>query len=271
MTISLVTQRVIYETTDISVAVGDYRVGTYALNYTEGNKIYIAANCPFNNIWMELSTPATSGSGAPIIEVWFNGSWYDVVDIIDQTDGMTESGRISWSLHIDGGWNSEQESKTVGLSSFQIYNRYWLRIGWPSDFTAGIAYIGQKFSNDTALSSIYPDLMQPQILSGFKAGKTHWKEQHFMASEAIVKDIRKRNFAVDRGQIMDWSVFENAACHKVAEIVYQALGTPYREHVAEAKRRFNEEMASRMYTIDVNKNGHVEVDEITRKSGFMTR
>ncbi len=40
---------------------------------------------------------------------------------------------------------------------------------------------------------------------------------------------------------------------------------------AEAKRRFNEEMASRMYTIDVNKNGHVEVDEITRKSGFMTR
>lgn len=271
MTVSLITQRVIYETTDISVAVGDYRVGAYALNYAEPNKIYIAANCPFNNLWMELSTVATGDAGLPIIEVWFNGSWYDVVDIIDQTEGMTKSGRISWSLHIDGGWNSEQESKTVGLSSFQIYNRYWLRIGWPSPFTAGVAYIGQKFSDDTVLSSIYPDLMQPQILSGFKAAKTNWNEQHFMASEAIIKDLRKRNFAVDRGQIMDWSVFEDAACHKVAEIVYQAFGTPYREHVAEAKRRYQEEMASRIYAIDVNQNGHVEVGEITRKSGFMTR
>jgi hypothetical protein len=271
MTVSLITQRVIYETTDISVAVGDYRVGTFALNYAEGSKIYIAANCPFNNIWMELSTPATGGAFTPIIEVWFNGSWYDVVDIIDQTNGMTRSGRISWALHIDGGWNSEQKSETIGLSSFQIYNRYWLRIGWRSSFTAGVSYIGQKFSDDTVLSSIYPDLMQPQILSGFKAGKTNWNEQHFMASEAIVKDIRRRNFAIDRGQIMDWSVFEDAACHKVAEIVYQAFGTPYREHVAEAKRRYQEEMASRMYAIDMNKNGHVEVAEITRKSGFMTR
>lgn len=271
MTVSLITQRVIYETTDISVAVGDYRVGTYALNYAEGNKIYIASNTPFNNLWMELSTPATGSAFEPVIEVWFNGTWYDVVDIIDQTNGMTKSGRISWSLHIDGGWNSEQESKTVGLSSFQIYNRYWMRIGWNTSFVAGVSYIGQKFSDDTVLASLYPDLMQVPILSGFKTGKTNWNEQHFMASEAIIKDLRKRNFALDRGQIMDWSVFEDAACHKVAEIVYQAFGTPYREHVIEAKKRYQEEFASRMMAIDVNQNGHVEVDEITRKSGFMTR
>jgi hypothetical protein len=271
MTVSLITQRVIYDTDDISVAVGDYRVGTYALNYQQDKKLYIAGNCPFNNLWFELSTISASDAGIPIIEVWYNGSWYDVVDIIDQTQGMTKSGRISWSLHIDAGWNSEQKSETVGLSSFQIYNRYWLRIGWPSDFLAGVSYIGQKFSDDTVLSSIYPDLLQSQILSGFKAGKTNWNEQHFLASEAIVKDLRKRNFAVDRGQIMDWSIFEDAACHKVAEIVYQAFGTPYREHVNEAKRRYQEEMSVRMYALDVNQNGHVEVNEITRKSGYMTR
>jgi hypothetical protein len=271
MTVSLITQRVIFDSEDISVSVGDYRVGTYALNYLEGKKLYVAANCPFNNLWFEMSITSPTSAGIPNIEVWFNGSWYDVVDIIDQTNGMTKSGRISWSLHIDSGWNSEQESKTVGLSSFQIYNRYWMRISWPEDFTAGVAYIGQKFSDDTIMASLYPDLMQPTILNGFKTGKTTWDEQHFMAAEAIVKDLRKRNIAIDRGQIMDWSVFEDASAHKVAEMVYQAFGSPYREHVIESKKRFQEEMASRVYAIDVNKNGHVEVDEITRKSGFMTR
>lgn len=271
MTVSLITQRVIYDNTDISVAVGDYRVGTYSLAYTPGSHIYIAANCPFNNIWLELSTATVTPSGQPMIEVWYNGAWYDVVDIIDQTNEMTKSGRISWSLHIDGGWNSEQKSADVGLSSFQIYNRYWMRLSWPDSFTAGVAYIGQKFSDDTLMAAMYPDLMQPTILSGYKTGKTSWDEQHFMAAEAIIKDLRKRNIAIDRGQIMDWSVFEDAAAHKVAEIVYQAFGAPYREHVAEAKRRYQEELSSRVFAIDTNQNGHVEVDEITRKSGFMTR
>lgn len=271
MTVSLITQRVIHDTTDISVAVGDFRVGTYALNYTSGNYIYIAANCPFNNLWIEFSTPSVDASGQPIIEVWFNGSWYDVVDLIDQTDEMRQSGRISWNLHIDGGWNSEQKSETVGLSSFQIYNRYWMRLSWPNNFTAGVAYIGQKFSDDTIMSSMYPDLMQSTILAGFKTGKTTWDEQHFMAADSIVKDLRRRNLVIDRGQIIDWSVFEDASAHKVAEIVYQAFGSPYREHVLEAKRRYQEEMSARVYAIDVNCNGHVETGEITRKSGYMTR
>jgi hypothetical protein len=271
MTVSLITQRVIYETTDISVAVGDFRVGTYSLNYSPGAYLYIAANCPFNNLWFQFTTPASGGASTPTIEVWFNGTWYDVVDIIDQTNEMTKSGRISWSLHIDGGWNSEQKSADVGLSSFQIYNRYWLRLSWGNSFTAGVGYIGQKFSDDTIMAAMYPDLMQPTILSGYKTGKTSWDEQHFMAAEAIIKDLRKRNIAIDRGQIMDWSVFEDAAAHKVAEIVYQAFGAPYKEHVAEAKRRYQNEFSSRVFAIDTNQNGHVEVDEITRKSGFMTR
>lgn len=270
MTISLQDQRVIYENVDISTAVNDYRAGTYALNYSNPNYLYIAANCPFNNLWIELSTPAVD-AGKPVIEVWYNGVWSEVVDITDQTNGLTKSGRISWALHIDNGWDEEQKSEDVGLLSFQIYNKYWMRIKWPSDFTAGVAYIGQKFSDDNLMSSMYPDLMQSPILSGFKAGKTTWDEQHFMASEAIVKEIKRRNFADHAGQIMDWTVFEEAGAHKVAEIVYQAFGAPYRDHAIEAKKRFQNEINSRFMVLDVDKNGHIEPSEITRKSGFMTR
>lgn len=271
MTIGLQDQRVIYEGTDISVAVNDYRAGTYALPYSPGEYIYIAANCPFNNLWIELSTAASGAAGLPMIEVWYNESWSQVVDVIDQTNQMQKSGRISWALHIDSGWNSEQKSADVGLSSFQIYNKYWLRLSWPSAFTAGIAYLGQKFSDDTLMASMYPDLMQSTILAGFKAGKTTWDEQHFMASETIIKEIKRRNFADHGGQVMDWTVFEEAGAHKVAEMIYQAFGTPYRDHAIEAKKRFQEEMGSRFMVLDVNQNGHIEPAEITRRSGFMTR
>jgi hypothetical protein len=271
MTTSLITQRVLFNLTDISVAVSDYRVGTYSISYTAGNYLYIGSSCPFNNTWIEMSVVSATSAGAPVVQVWWNGTWSNVVDIIDQTNGMTVNGRISWALDIEKGWNCEQKSVDVGLTGTSIYNRFWARISWPNTFTAGVGYIGQKFSGDGALAASYPDLMQSAILSGYKAGKTNWDEQHFMAAEAIVKEVRKRNFALHRGQLMDWTVFEDAACHKVAEIVYQAFGAPYQDHVAKANKRYNDEMNTRFMVVDVNENGHVEQDEITRKSGYLTR
>lgn len=272
MSVSLITQRVFHETTDISVAVADFRVGTYALSYTAGEHVYIGSNSPFNNIWIELSTVvAGPGAGGPTVEVWYNSSWSSVVDIIDQTEGLTKSGRVSWALDIDKGWNAEQKSVDVGLTGTNVYNRYWLRLSWAGNFTAGLAYLGQKFSSDTVMASLYPDLMQSQILSGFKTGKTSWDEQHFMASDAIIKEIRRRNYIVAQGQLLDWTVFEDAACHKVAQIVYQAFGAPYVDHVNNATKRYNDELNSKCFVIDSNMNGHAEIIEQRDRQGWLTR
>lgn len=271
MTVSLVTQRVLHQTTDISVAVSDFRVGTYAMSYVAGQYLYVGSCSPFNNLWLDMTTVSVSNAGTPTIQVWYNGSWVNVVDIIDQTSGMTASGRVSWSLDIDGGWNCEQKSETVGLTGTQIYNRYWLRFSWANNFTCGLGYVGQKFSTDSIMASLYPDLMQADILNGFKTGKTNWDEQHFMASEAIVKEIRKRNVALFGQQLMDWSVFEDAGCHKVAEIAYQAFGAPYADHAKNSQKRFLEELNQKFFVADVNKNGHLEPQEHTKQSGYMTR
>jgi hypothetical protein len=271
MTVSLVTQRVIHNTTDISVSVSDSKVNTYAMTYTPGQYFYIGSSCPFNNIWLELSTPSVSTAGAVVVEVWNGTAWVATVDVIDQTTNMRNSGRISWTLEINTGWPLEQYSTTVGLSGTSIYNRYWLRMSWPIAFTTSISYVGQKFSSDSLMSSIYPDLMKTAILSGFQTGKTNWDDQHFMASEAIIKEIRKRNIALDRGQMMDWSVFEDAGCHRVAEIAYQAFGAPYVEHANRSRKRYNEELNTRFMVIDSNADGHLTEDEALNKSGWMTR
>ena len=271
MTTSLVTQRVLHQTTDISVAVGDFRSGVYAMTYVSGQYVYIGTSCPMNNISIDMTVVSAVTPNAPVIEVWWGAAWVAVVDLIDQTSAMTVSGRLSWALDLFKGWDYEQLSTTVGLSGTAIYNRYWMRLSWPNNFTATLGFIGQKFSDDVSMASLYPDLMQSNILTGFKAGKTTWNDQHFMAAEAIIKDLRRRNIILKRGQVMDWTVFEDAACHKVAEIVYQAFGAPYKEHVIAAKQRYETEMNTRVFVVDITLDGHLDEKEKINTSGWMVR
>lgn len=271
MTVSLISQRVFHGTADISVAVSDFRAGTYALTYTAGQYIYIGTSTPFTNLWIDMSTVAGSSAGAPTIQMWWGSAWTGAVDIIDQTSGMTANGRISWATDRLKGWNFEQESTTVGLTGTAVYNRYWMRISWGSNFTAGVAFIGQKFSSDTILQSMYPDLLQSTLLDGFKSGKTDWNEQHFMAAEAIIRDLRKRSFIKNRGQILDWSVFEEASAHKVAEIAYGAFGTAYKDHVEISRKRYEAEMSSRLLVIDETMDGHVDYQETIASQGWINR
>lgn len=272
MATSLITQRVFFNSTDISIATSDFRVGTYAMTYTTSDYLYIGSSTPLNNIWMEMSTPAGADIGAPVVQVWYARQWVNVVDVIDQTVGMTVSNRISWALKWDKGWDLELRSSDVtGLETTEVYNRYWLRISWAAGFTAGLGYIGQKFSSDASLQASYPDLLQSSILTGYKAGKTDWNEQHFMAGEAIVKELRKRNIVKDKGQIFDWSLFEEASTHKVANIVYTAFGTAYRDHAIEADKKYMAELNRRVMGIDENMDGKSEFPEASLTQGWMTR
>ena len=271
MTTSLITQRVLHQGTDLSIALGDYRSGAYAMTYVAGQKVYVGTSAPMNSLWIDLSTVAVIATGAPVVEVWFNQAWVTAVDIIDETTAMTVSGRISWTLDLFSGWDYEQLSTSVGLANTSIFNRYWLRLSWPNNFAATMGFLGQKFSGDLSFASTYPDLMQSAILTGFKAGKTNWNEQHFMAAEAIIKDLRRRNIILKRGQVMDWTVFEDAACHKVAEIVYQAFGAPYKEHVIAAKQRYETEMNTRVFVVDITLDGHLDEKEKINTSGWMVR
>lgn len=271
MSNSLHSQRVFHGSLDVSVAVSSHRSLSYSMTYTAGQYMYIGTASPFNNIWFEMSAYASSSAGTPTVQIWFNSQWTDAVDVIDQTSGMTASGRVSWNVDRLKGWQNEQDSATIGLSNGSIYNFYWIRLSWSLSFTATIGYMGQKFSTDTALASYYPDLMQASILDGFKSGKTNWDDQHFMVGDIIVRDLKRRNMIKYFGQMLDWSVFEEAGCHKCAEIVYQSFGTPYVEHAARARKRYEEEISSKALNIDENRDGFLSPSEKASRQGWLER
>lgn len=266
-------QRVMYNTLDVSAKVNDFRSSAQAMAYTTGSYLYIGAILPFNNLWFEMGV-ANTNAATVTVEIWYANAWVSAIDVIDQTVGLTATGRLMWNTDRLKGWDIEQSTEDVtGLTSFNIYNRYWVRLSWSANFsgTSSVKYIGQKFSTDDILYSFYPDLNNTTTLTSFESGKTTWDEQHYMAAEHIVRDLKKQNIIKSRGQIMDWSMFEAASCHKIAEIVYTAFGRPYFEQLAEAKKAYKDAMNLQFFDVDLNANGSLDPVERRDSTHFVRR
>ncbi len=266
-------QRVIYNSIDISPKVNDFRAGTQAFAYLSGGYLYIGSIAPFNNLWFEFGTLNTNAV-TPTVQMWSANAWADAVDVIDDTASATQTGRITWATDKSKSWDFEQTTEDVtGLSAMKIYWRYWLRISWSGSFSVGttLKFIGQKFATDDILYSFYPDLSLSDIKTGFETGKTGWDEQHYMAAEHIIRDLKKRGIIKSKSQIMDWQLLQDAACHKVAEIVYQAFGSPYSGQLTMARAAYNEALDLKYFNTDMNADGRLDPGERQITTTFGTR
>lgn len=268
-------QRALHGIIDISVVTNDYRTGSYVFPYQAGQYLYLASIVPFNNVWIELGVPNTEDV-VVTPQMWWGGGdgWVNAVDVIDGTNGLKQSGRLQWNTDIDKGWQQEYRSYDIpGLTSTKIYSMYWMRFSWDLDLDplTEVKYIGQKFSSDTVLRSFYPDLLLARTMGAFQTGKTTWEEQHYMAAEHIVRDLRKKDIIKARGQLLDHGLFVDASCHKVAELAYSAFGIPYYEHVKSARALYSEAVNLKFYNTDKNADGRLDPVERNFKVDFMTR
>lgn len=258
---------------DLSRYVNDYRVGSSVLAYAVGDYLYIGTILPMNHLYFDMKVPNTVTAKVSV-EIWWAGAWQAAVDIDDNTNGLKANGKIFFNAQFNRSWDSEQEcSRVTGLEAQEIYNMYWTRVSWDATLNplTEINYIGQKFSDDTIMFSYFPDLAQPEMLEAFKAGKVSWDEQHFMASEFVVKDLLKRDILKSRTQILDPYDFKDAACFKAAEYIYFGMGKPYLEIMTGARDRYKEEMNMRFYKVDLNKNSRLDPIERVVSTRFLKR
>lgn len=267
-------QRVISNATDISTLVNDYRIGTAAFVYTLGQYLYVGSILPFNNLWFEMGT-ANVTAATVAIDIWYSNAWSAAVDILDETSGLTATGRIQWNTNRLKGWDRQLDSSDVtGLpAASRIYDFYWLRLSWSATFSAGssLKYIGQKFGNDDILYSFYPDLNNTNIRGSFETGKTTWDEQHYMAAEHIVRDLKKSDIIKARAQILDYGLLVDAACHKVAMIVYQAFGEPYADQLKRAGDAYKDALNIKNFNVDKTQDGRLDDIERVISTAYMGR
>jgi hypothetical protein len=261
---------------DFSVALSSYSQGSKTFTYVAGEDyLYIGSRLPFNHIYFKFSAPS-SNSVSMNVEYYDGNAWVSAVEVIDETSGFTQSGFVQFTPDRQTGWQQRSTNyggETVeGLESVNIYDLYWTRMSFSGNLTAAtITWVGNLFSNDSDLGTEYPDLVRPNTLTSFKAGKTNWEEQHVRAAQILVDDLVNKGIVCGAGQILDWREFTNASIHKVAEIAFNAFGDDYVDNTIAARKEYNERLSKRFYRVDKNNNAVEERVEMHRPVGYFTR
>lgn len=271
----LVNNRVIHSDNgtlkDLSINLNDLYNGNGALPFVAAeDKLYIGSDMPFNHRYFCVQYANDQASVASV-EIWDGSSWRAAVDVLDQTKdangrSLTQTGILSWTCDKDYGFGLEDSTEDIlELSTLKIYNMYWVRISFSHNLNTGtlLSYVGHKFSNDAQLEGYYPDLNRSDLKTAFKAGKTTWDDQHVLAAEEIIRDLRKGKVILSGNQILDFESFNDAAIHKCAEIIMRAMGDDYAENREAAIADYREALDKVYFPVDKDGDGKLDTEERT--------
>lgn len=239
--------------------------------------LYVGSSLPFVNRYFDIGV-ANDQASVLSVEIWTGNDWESAVDVRDETSvggvSLARSGLVQWTTDYNSNWVSERTSEDVtGLSTVNIYDFYWVRFSWGSDLGAGttLNYIGHRFCDDDDLATDYPDLNRTNVKTGFESGKTDWKEQGIRASEDIIFKLNQKRVIINGNQIFDPYQFKSAAVHKLAAIIMRGFGEQYGDRLAAAEAAYESELNSASFSIDRDRDGHLEELEVTKHHVGLSR
>jgi len=215
--------------------------------------LYISSELPLNHLYFDI-TSAASTAMAITMESFDGTDFNDVVDTIDETNGLTQAGFITWTPNQDKGWGRDDTEDITSLSTIVIYDKYWIRMKIESSNTFSLNWIGNIFSTDDELGDKYPDLNRSDILTSFESGKTEWKEQHIVVARDIINKLKSRNTIIDRSQILVRQQLSEPAVHHLAEIIYNHFGDAYRDQRDDARKAYIDALIGVKLIADENQN-----------------
>lgn len=242
------------------------------------DKLYLGSDLPFNHRYF-LMDSLNDATATVTVDIWDGTQWVAAVDVKDGTQGtsgvpLSQNGILSWATSRTTSWGFEDSTEDMsgsGLETLKIYNMYWVRLTFSANLNSAtsVKYVGHKFADDLQLAGYYPEMGRSTTMSAFESGKTSWDEQHIMAAEEIIRDLRKKKIIVGAGQILDWEIFSDAAIHKCAEIIYFPFGEKYEAKREGARDRYDEAMDKVVFPIDEDEDGRLSDDEKRLSAGLV--
>lgn len=224
--------------------------------------LYIGSDLPFNHRYFQVSV-ANAVVSAVSVDIWDGSSWVAAVDVVDQTASagacFAQSGFISWATPRGSSWGKEETTENVtGLTTLKIYNLYWVRLKVSASLTGTTAmtYVGHRFATDADLGGYYPDLIQSNVMTAHTSGKSTWADQHFLAAEEMIQDIRRKGIAWNANQLLDWEQFNIAGIHRVAALIMSSMGADFVDARARSLADYREAMSVPALAVDANEDGH---------------
>lgn len=276
-------QRIIWDDngtlTDVSKELNDVYAQdvTFALVAAD-DKLYIGSDLPFNHRYFLVNTANDEAATVSSVEIWDGSAWQAAVDVVDETlssgSTLAKSGIIRWVVDRNKSWGQESTTEDIAeLATLKIYDLYWVRLTFSANLAAGtkLRYVGHKFSDDNDFKAMYPDLLVSDIKTAFESGKTNWDEQHIAASEAVIKELRRKKLLWSPNQVLDPDQFREASAYKCAEIIYSVFGDDYEDQRKLAGARFYKELDVPNLSLDKNENGKLDDFERRTSAGILRR
>lgn len=271
----LLLNRVIYKDgtlyTDNSRELSDIAANNVDFDVSPGSSaIYIGSDLPFNHRYFNVST-LNIEEGLVTVSIWDGSSFVPAVDVIDLTSSagipFAQDGLIMWSTDQSSGWARQDTTENISeLSSFKIYNNYWVKIEFTASMAFSLNYVGHKFAKDSDLSSYYGDLNRATVREAFyEAVTATWNTVHITAAEEIIRDLRASKVVVSPNQILDPDTFRDAGIHKLAEIVYSSFGPSHADRVDFAVNKYKEALNKLVFNVDRNMDGKPQFSEKVRE------
>jgi hypothetical protein len=259
----------------------------HASSGASNDYLYIGSPWPFNAQYIDVDpTAANATPSVAQVELWSGegDGWKPAIDVIDYGSvggaSLAQSGHITWTRDRDESWVRQDKSTEVddlGANVPLIYNFFWMRIRWSVTVSAiGLRYVGNRFSIDDELFSLYPDLNNQTLMDQWEQGsasgtKTDWAEQAYVAAEAIIRDLKAGNIIKADSQILDWELFRNASIHKTAEIIYGGMGRAFADDRIAARNSYKESLDIKHFRIDLNQDANLSRAEQSTSTTFTRR
>jgi hypothetical protein len=263
---------------DITYEVSEFLELSETLELQANDYIYLATEAPFNSRYFHFLTPNDVAVGFDV-QIYDGNQWFDAVDLIDETKGLTQSGQIRFAIDLYGERNawglSDSKDVTDVPADVNVFQKYWMRVKVLSTLhlSTSLSFLGLKFSTDADLFSIYPELRNTSLMNAWKTGKANWNEEHFSAADHIIMKLRDMGVIGTRSgfKIMDTQYIKLPSIHKCAEIVFTGLGPAYKDRAELAHGKFLDAMNMKYFNVDINGDGQLSKYERRAKTGFFSR
>ena len=265
---------------DLSVNLNKYTSGSEIIPLEVANDyLYVGARFPFNSFYTIVkevnAIPSTIS-----IEYWDGNEWKSAIEVLDQTEGLAKSGKISFVPSKQYGWmmddtvhSNDTTEEIEGLGNIVIYDHYWIRLKVSATLTptTELSWTGVNFASDADLFLEYPLFDSTSMMNAYKSGKTSWQDQIVTASALVVEDLISKKIIKGQEQILDTDKLRSVTVSKTAQIIYKALGDDYNDEKEAVTKEYYSRLNKSIFHVDENSNARLDERETRLTQGYIYR
>ncbi len=257
--------RSILNSTETTAKTDSITSSALALVLTTTDALYLGFKERFACRYFQMGVVNTNA--ATLTVKYWNGTAYaNVEDLVDQTNGLTASGWISWK-NVTGWTKSEQ-------SPITDEELYWIKITTSANFSSGttLQTILNLFCDAVLLREYYPELVSDSRY--LPPDRTSFVEQFNSAKNMVVQELIKLDKITDESQLLNPEEVSIAATHAAAYCILNGIPNPSDDLIARKAavlKDFDFWIERARISVDEDNSGEIEPVEKEKGTVFQVR